>query len=98
HAAQPPGGGGDQLVEVGALGQAAGDPHHGGVGGQRGEGGVGVGGLGVVDVGDAVDVGDVGDAVLLRAEGAQPVTDGGGRHAVGAGECRGGQRVGHHVR
>ena len=55
HPGQPRRDRGDQLVDVGALEQAAGDPDHARVGGQRGAGGVRVGRLAVVDVVHAVD-------------------------------------------
>ena len=97
-AAQPAADGGHQVVEAGALGEPAGDPHDGVVGLERGLGGVRVGGLGVVDPGDVVGHGDGGDPVAVEAERPQPVAD---RHlgdAVGAGQRRRGQRVGDEVR
>ena len=98
HAPQPVADRDHEVVEAGALGQPAGDPHHGVVGLQRGLGGVRVGGLGVVDPGDAVDLGDRGDPVAVGAEGAQPVAHRGLGDAVGAGQRGGGQGVGDDVR
>src|SRR5690606_29647033 len=60
-------------------------------------GGVGVGRLGVVDPGDAAAGGDDLDPVPAAVEGAQPGGDRLRGDPVGAGERRGGQRVGDDV-
>ena len=57
-----------------------------------------VGGLGVVDPAHPVDGAEVGDPVPVGLERAQAVPDGRRGDAVGPGECRGGQGVGHEVR
>ena len=98
HAAQPLADPDDEVVEGGALGEAAGDPHDVLVAQQRRGRGVRVGGLGVVDVGDPVDDRDLGDPVAVGPERPQPVAHRHRRDAVRAGQRRGGQRVGHEVR
>lgn len=59
---------------------------------------MGVGGLGVVDEPDAVDLTEVGHPVLVGTERPQALAHRDRRHPVGAGQRRGGERVGEQVR
>ena len=88
----------DQVVEVGALGQPARDPHHRVVSLQRGQRRMRVGGLRVVDPGDVVDDRDLGDPVAVRPERAQRLLHRPGGDAVGPRERRRSEGVRHEVR
>ncbi len=98
HGPQPAGRGGDQFVEGQALAEAPGDPDHAVVRGQGRRGGMRVGGLGVVHPRDAGTAQNGGVSVRVRHKPLQTRAYRLRRHAVGAGQCRGRQGVGHVVR